>query len=284
MTPAAILLVLGAALAHATWNLLAKRSGGGVAFVWFFSAFAALLYAPVTAGVVFIEHPRIGQAQWLFIMGSGALHLMYLLTLLRGYRTGDLSLIYPVARSTGPLLASAAAMLLLSERPTPLALSGAILIGMGVLILGRPDGNRRVRPKVIGYGLFTGTLIASYTIWDKHAVSSLAIPPLLLDWTNNMSRALVLAPFALRRWETVRDIWQHHRLEVIGVGMLSAPAYFLVLIALTFSPVTYVAPAREISILFATVLGVRFLQEEQSPRRVLAASIMVVGLIALGIG
>ena len=106
----------------------------------------------------------------------------------------------------------------------------------------------------------------------------------MYDWTNYLGRAVLLAPFALRRKEEVQATWAMHRREVLGAALLSPLSYMLVLTALVVSPVSYVAPAREISILIGAVMGARLLSEGDARRRLLAASAMVVGVVALSLG
>lgn len=286
MTGVALALVLAAAFLHATWNLLAKRSGGGAAFVWLFTGLAAVLYTPAAIGILVWSHPRVGVAELGFMAGSAVLHLAYFLLLQKGYSVGDLSLVYPLARGTGPTLSTAAAILFFGERPGLIALAGALLVSGGVFALA--SGPRRLQGPstgaAVGYGLLTGLLIAAYTLWDKHAVSALFIPPLLLDWAANLGRAALLTPIALRRWEAVRAAWQAHRREAVGVAVLSSLAYILVLTALRVTPVSYVAPAREVSILIGTLMGARLLAEGDALRRLAAASALVLGVVALATG
>lgn len=286
MTPAALGLVLGAAFIHATWNLLAKRVGGGPAFVWLFGSVSSLLYAPLAAAVVFIVRPHIGAVQLLFIAGTAVLHLVYFLMLQGGYRFGDLSLVYPLARGTGPMLSSAAAILFFGERPTPIAIAGTVLVGAGIFLLaGNPAALRGAGARrAVGFAVLTGATIAAYTLWDKRAVSVLGIPPLLLDWGSNLGRTLLVAPVAFARFDAVRAVWRTHRREVILVALLTPMAYILVLTALVFTPVSYVAPAREISILVGTAMGARLLAEGDVRRRMFAAGAMVLGVTALAVG
>jgi len=269
VTPAALGLVLGAAVIHATWNLLAKRVGGGPAFVWLFGSVSSLLYAPLAAAVVFVVRPHIGAMQLIFIVGTAVLHLVYFLMLQGGYRLGDLSLVYPLARGTGPMLSSAAAIVFFGERPTPLAIAGTLLVGMGIFLLaGNPAALRGAGARrAVGFAVLTGATIAAYTLWDKRAVSVLGIPPVLLDWGSNLGRTVLVAPVALARFDAVRAVWRAHRGEVILVALLTPMAYILVLTALVFTPVSYVAPAREISILVGTAMGARLLAEGDARRR-----------------
>lgn len=286
MTMAALALILISAVIHASWNVLAKRASGGPAFVWLFATGSAILYLPLAAAVVIIQRPYIGPLELFFLAGSSCLHLAYFLLLQRGYATGDLSLVYPLARGTGPTLSTAAAIIFFGERPGPIAIGGALLIGASVFALTSVPGHTggQHARAAIDFGLLTGCLIASYTLWDKYAVATLAIPPLVLDWSLGFGRSLTLAPYALRNRAFVREIWRRYRLEVLGVAILSPLAYILVLTALTFTPVSYVAPAREVSILIGTVIGARLLSEESGYLRIAAASLMVVGIIGLAVG
>ena len=287
MTLLALSLVLSSAVLHATWNLCAKRAGGGAAFVWLFNALSAVIYAPFALGAAIIQRPHIGVVEIAFMAGSTALHTVYFLTLQRGYRVGDLSLVYPIARGTGPALSTTAAILVFGERPTPLAILGALLVAVSVFALtggGRHSDDPARRRAAVLYGLVTGVLIASYTLWDKHAVGVLLIPPLLFDWANTIGRTALITPHALRHWGAIRAEWREHRREAFVVAIFSPLAYILVLTALVFTPVSYVAPAREISILIGTMMGARLLSEGDGRRRMIAAGGMVLGVIALAVG
>jgi drug/metabolite transporter (DMT)-like permease len=291
----ALVLVLAAGLFHAIWNLLAKRVGGGGApFVWLYTALSALLYAPLAAvAVFFLGQTRMSALGLLFVLGTAVLHIGYFLSLQKGYSVGDLSVVYPLARGTGPLLASAAAVALFGERPGPVAVLGILLIGSGVFVLAWEPGGattdaspaqRRARRLGVAYGVLTGAFIAGYTLWDKQAVSGLALSPVLYYWAALAVQALLLAPVALRRKDEVRVAWRAHRSEVLGVAVLSPLSYLLVLTALVFAPVSHVAPAREVGILIGTALGGGLLKEGSAQRRLLAAGAIVAGIVALALG
>jgi len=282
----AITLVLCAAFLHATWNYLAKRCYGGIPFVWLYSLIAAIIYAPLIV-ILFLTTPvMLGVPQLIFIGVSSVLQLIYLLLLTRAYQVADLSLVYPLARGTGPMLSTLAAVLIFGERPTPLAVTGAFLIVAGVFFLtGDPRKLRRAgaTPGVI-LALLTGVTIASYTLWDKQAVSDYYVPPLLLNWGVSLIHSIVLIPVVRPRREGIKREWHDHHFRVIGVAILAPLAYILVLTALSFSPVSYVAPMRESSVLIGTILGARLLAEGDTRRRLIGAGIIVVGVIMIGLG
>lgn len=286
MTIFALALILAAALFHATWNLINKRASGHATFTWIVAVLSALFYAPATIAVIEIFQIEFNLTTVGVMAGSAVLHSAYFVLLNQGYRAGDLSLVYPLARGTGPLLACIAAILFLGERPAPIALLGALLIIGGVVVL---SGNltrlrERADQSAVQFALITGLFIAAYTLWDKQAVSVFGVTPLVLDWGANVGRAILLAPFALKCADETIIEWREHKYEAIAIAVLIPLAYILVLTAMTFTPVSYVAPAREISILIGTLMGARLLAEGDAPRRLAAAGAMVLGIVGLALG
>jgi drug/metabolite transporter (DMT)-like permease len=278
--------VLAAASIHASWNYLLKKSGGGIGFVWAFAVLSSLIYAPLAVGVVVFQHFQIGAEALAYLVASAVLHTAYYLLLDRGYRYGDLSIVYPLARATGPFLTVLVALAVLGERPGPVALCGATLVVGGAFFLAANPARLREAgaARGIAFALLTGCMIASYTVVDKQAVSVVLIPPILQDWGANLGRVIVMAPLAVRRREEVRAAWNGKRKAVILVALLCPLSYILVLTAMVFTPVSTVAPAREISILFAALMGAHWLREGDVPRRIAAAAAMALGVVALALG
>ncbi len=286
MTAFALALVLSAAVIHATWNYLLKRSGGGTLFVWLFATLSAIIYAPLAAGILWWQRPAFGWVQLGLMFASAVLHTAYYVLLDRGYRSGDLSIVYPLARGTAPLITMLAAVMLLQERPTAIAVGGALLIGGGVFLLtGDP---RKLRHSgnyhAVGFALLTGGMIASYTIIDKIAVAAWLIPPLVQDWAANLGRVLLMTPMALKARGEIRLTWKRAKREIVAVALLNPLSYILVLTAMVFTPVSYIAPAREISILVVALMGTRLLDEGDVKRRLTAAAAMVAGVVFLALG
>ena len=288
MSVAALALVLVAAVLHATWNLAAKKSGGGLPFVWLSGMLALLFYVPVVTAYWWWQQPTLPAGVLGVIIGSGILKTAYALLLQRGYRSGDFSLIYPLARGTGPLLSTVAAILIFGERPSSLALLGGGVIVVCVFYLaGGPallHQSRAHLRNALAYGLTCGACIAAYTVWDQRAVSHLHIPPVLYDAGTQTIMCCILTPFAWPRRSEVAREWREHKWHALTVAVLASVSYVLVLTAMKFTPVSYIAPAREISIVIGAYFGARLLKEADSRRRLLAAAGMVVGVIALAIG
>lgn len=286
MPTLALVLVLVAAFAHAAWNLLAKTASGGAAFVWLCALSGTVIYLPVLAVALVVDAGHLGWDALGFVAVTGALHATYFVLLQRGYRDGDLSYVYPLARGTGPLIATALAIPIFAERPSPVALLGAALIVGAVLSLAAGPGRAAGGPQgaATAFALLTGCTIAGYTLWDKQAVDAAGLSPIVYNWGGSVVIVLLLLPLAAGRRDALADTWRRYRRQAVGVGLLSPAAYILVLFALTRAPVSYVAPARETSILIGAVLGATVLSEGHTRRRVGAAAAVVAGVAALAVG
>jgi len=284
MTTAALCLVLLAALTHASWNISAKFAAESRHFVWLFSAGSVLVYGPVVIGVLLVERPQFEMRHWLALCATSVLHLLYSLSLQAGYRKSDLSVVYPIARGTGPLLSFIGAGLLLGEVPTVQSIVGLLLIVGGILLVAGLVGHHERAPGVgVFYGVLTGVLIAAYTLNDGWAVKVLLISPFVVDFTGNLFRMLVLAP---RAWADRRRVAREarvYRKPVIIVSVLGPLGYILVLFAMRLAPVSHVAPARELSTLVGAWFGSRMLQESSGPWRIAGAVLIVAGVISLAL-
>jgi drug/metabolite transporter (DMT)-like permease len=299
VSPTAIGLILVAAVAHASWNLFSKQASvtGAVSFIWLVSVTATALYAPVIAIAVIVTRPHLSGLSWIFLAGTGVLQAAYFLFLQSGYRLGDLSLVYPIGRGTGALLAALAGIFILGERPGPVAIAGIGCIVAGIIVIGIPGRAGSPVPAAAGtarpalsparataFALLTGAFIASYTLWDKYAVGTLRTPPLLQGFAAFPIMALVFVVPAAHAGDRTARVWRDYRPQVIGAAVLAPFAYILVLIALSFTAVAAVAPAREVSVLFGVLLGRRLLGEGNLGRRVAAAAAIVAGIVAIAIG
>lgn len=286
MTIVTLLLLLCAAFFHASWNFISKKACGGAIFVWLFNAVASAVYTPVVIGFISITGSHFFWNYIIFMLGSAILHVGYFVLLNKGYDSGDLSLVYPLARGTGPLFSTVAAILLLGEHPSLIALIGTILIAIGVfLLLGNPAKYAEMHSsRAVLFSALTGLFIASYTLWDKYAVSSMDVPPILMYWGTTVGQALLMAPYALKNREETINQWKTKRFSIFGVAILCPLSYVLVLTAMVFTPVSYVAPAREVSILIGAVMGTHFLSEGDAKLRIAAALVILAGLTCLAIG
>jgi drug/metabolite transporter (DMT)-like permease len=284
MHPGAIALVVAAAVVHAGWNLCAKRvPEGGAVFVWLITAVSAALFVPVAVWGLVVSGVVLEPA-WALVMGvSGALQVAYFLLLQRGYAVGDFSVVYPLARGSGPMLSVLAAVLFLGERPGALALVGAGVVVAGILVIGGLGSGSMTRSAGALYGLATGAVIAAYTLWDARAVTALAVPPIALLVGSGIFQFVLLSPLAVTRKAQLGRLWREQWPKVLTVAVLAQVAYLLVLFAMRLAPVSLVAPARELSIVFGSIAAWLILGEPNPRRRITGAVVVLIGVAAIAI-
>lgn len=286
MSALAVLLVLGAAVAHAAWNIVAHGvSRAGIPFLWCAAVAATAIWMPVawlTGGIGTDDLAGFG----LGIAVSAVLHVVYMLVLQRGYALGNLSTVYATARGTGPLLTVVVAVALLGERPSLLAVVGIAAILIGVVAAGlvdrrpRDPGARRGIDPGIAFGLLTGVGIAAYTVWDTWALRTWSISPVAF-MVGCTALEIPLYTLALgRRIRAVVPLARREWRRLLAFGVLSPLAYILVLTAVTIAPVALVAPMREVSVVLVSLYGAFALREGHPAARV-AASVVVAGGVVL---
>jgi drug/metabolite transporter (DMT)-like permease len=191
--------------------------------------------------------------------------------------------VYPLARGSGPLLAVLAAVVLFGERPGVLPLVGAGVVVAGILVIGGVGSVGITWSAGVLYALATGVLIAGYTLWDAHAVTTLGVPPLVLLVGSVLCESALLTPLAVVRRARVAVLWREHRPAVFAIGLLSPLAYVLVLFALLLAPVSLVAPARELSIVFGSLAAWLVLGEPNPGRRLAGALVVLAGVAAIAV-
>ncbi|HTE40243.1 MAG TPA: DMT family transporter [Steroidobacteraceae bacterium] len=282
MSSLALTFVLLAAITHATWNLSAKRAAGSKHFVWLYSAVSAALYFPIVIGIVWTARPQFELHHWIALAATSVLHIGYSLMLQAGYRASDLSLVYPLARGSGPLLSFVLAVLILGETITWRSIVGVVLIVAGILLVsGLLSAHHKAPRAGIFFGLGTGIFIAAYTINDGYAVKVLLISPVIVDFSGNIVRMLALSPAAWLDRQRVAQEMREFAHPAAVVGILGPAGYILVLYAMQLAPISHVAPARELATLIGTYFGARLLKEKAAPARIAGAACIVIGVISL---
>ncbi|MDP9878825.1 drug/metabolite transporter (DMT)-like permease [Variovorax boronicumulans] len=293
MPLSAFALILLAGVIHASWNIAAKKANGDSRFAFQSGVFMAVVWAPVGITLGWSVVPTWGTKEWAFIVLSGVLHVFYYVVLLRGYRKSDLTVVYPLARGSGPLLSSLVAILFLGEKISLVGVAGIFGVVLGVfLVAGGPrlfhkkhDPVQRERVhKGMRYGVLTGAFIAAYTVTDSYAVKFLAMSPILLDYMSNFVRLVLLLPAALQDRATTVRMWREQWKYALLVAAISPVSYVLVLYAVQQAPISHVAPAREVSMLFAALIGGHLLREGDRMLRLLGALFIAAGVIALALG
>ena len=289
MTGLSLALVLLSSLAHATWNFLLKRSVDKEVFVWGLLVAGAVLLAPL-GGVLLWLYPVQNPGWWL-VIGTVVLHILYFILLGRGYASGDLSLVYPIARGIGPMLVPVLAVLILHEVVEKPAMVGIAAIVIGIYTVSWWGNLKSILRQPLAilknsgtrYAILTGLTIATYSLMDKRGVAY--VQPFLYMYLMTAGSALGLAPYILRTrgLGAVRKELSLNAGSIAVAGLLTFLAYGLVLTALSLSRVSYVAPAREVGIVIGVILGVFVLKEPFGAGRLLGSGLIVLGLILIAL-
>ena len=289
----ALFLVLTGALIHALWNIAAKKAGGDSRFTFFAAFIMFVFWSPLCIWLGWNVVPTWGWLEWTVIAISGLVHWVYFICLLTGYRKSDLTVVYPVARGSGPLLSSGVAVIVFGEQFSAFGAFGIAGVVIGVfLVAGGPalfraahDPSKRERIKTgVYWGALTGALIACYTILDAWAVKVLMLSPILFDYWCNVLRMPYSVMPVLRNLPEAKRLWSLQWKYAAIVGVLSPVGYVLVLYAAKIAPVSHVAPAREVSMLFAALIGGQLLGESDRGLRILGACCIAAGVMALALG
>jgi drug/metabolite transporter (DMT)-like permease len=283
-----VFLVLAAGL-HALSNALIKSSRDKLAFTWWMLTANAIIGLPL---LFFVGRPQpIG---WLIILVSGLIEAVYFITLTRAYALGDLSQVYPLARGSAPLFVLVWALIFLDERPTPIGVGGIFIVVIGMYLVNLPklaDWNRPLlglRSAAARWALLTGLLISIYSSIDKVGMRYVdPLPYLYLflvvtwvalsaQWLHPDRRAALRAEVQIDRRRVLAT--------AAAVAILGSSAYALVLAALRLSPVSYVSPVRELSVVVGAWIGVRFLGEPGGRLRIFAALLVALGIMIIALG
>jgi drug/metabolite transporter (DMT)-like permease len=294
MTALATLMVLGSALMHATWNMLAKRSGHPLAFLWLVNIASLVIFLPVFLWAI-VQHGLPGSA-WPFVIATGVLHILYISFLSQAYRYGALSIAYPLSRGTGVALVPLVAVPLLGEELSLFGLAGICMVLIGIVglhireIIGVFDPARAgmtIQARVVDnrgaiYALITGLTIAAYSLVDNAGVER--AHPLVYGYTIFISMTLGLTPYVVRyHWQdAVTEFRANPWLVGVG-GLFVQGTYLIVLAAMTIAPVSYIVPLREVSVLFGAILGAIVLKEQMTPARIVAAAVITLGVLGIAV-
>lgn len=287
MTALSLVLVLLSAVAHASWNLMLKRAGDPEVFAWVMLVVGSILLAPV--GLALLWYNSMDFPGLWFLLASVVLHVFYFILLARGYATGDLSLVYPVARGMGPMLVPVLAVILLGEIVETMAIVGIAAIVGGIYTISWWGNFHQVlrspllflRSAGMRYAVLTGLTIAVYSIVDKEGVGH--IQPLLYIYFMFIGTVALLAPYILanKGMESVKAEWRANAVPITVSGLLAFAAYGLVLTAFSLSRVSYVAPAREVGIVIGVLMGIFLLKEPFGRGRLLGSGLIVGGLVLI---
>jgi len=276
MPPFVTLLVLSAAVMHASWNALIKAGSDKVVMQCLVMFFAG---APLLPFLLLVPLPA--RAAWPFLALSLAVHGVYYVTLVNSYRFGALSQVYPIARGAAPLMIALGAWAFAGEAMTGWEWLGIIIASTGIMSLAAP-GNmpREEEIKAIGFALATSITIALYSLADGIGVRRAGNDLSYILWLLTLDAFPVLfAALWLRRGRVIASFRPHLKLAFVG-GVLSALGYGIVIWAMGLAPMGQVSALRETSVILAAAMGTLLMGESFGRRRILAA-ILVAGGNAL---
>ena len=278
----AVLLALIAAAMHGTWNVMVKTSADPLITIYRSTVMGAVIMTPPALVAMAVTRPSVNVAALGYAAVSGALEVTYMWLLSTAYARGELSVVYPIARGTAPLIAVVIGLALLGERLSSAQLAGVGLLLAGILAVTLPQTSGRATLPA----LLTGVAIASYTAIDRVGVR--LTTPWLYGWILIVLMAVGMfvtirvseAMRGRRRRDAANVSWR----LAAGIGVIMWTAYLLVLLALSLAPLAIIAPVRELAIVAVAIWGVWQLGERKAaPLKLAGAASTLVGVVLLAI-
>ncbi len=292
MTPANLLLILGSACIHVVAHVALKRSPNRAAFVWWMMLWGTLLFTPL----VFTAWPAVPPLVWLVMLLSAGFEALYFASIARAYQTGDLSIVYPLARGTAPSLLLVWAVLFLREQPTPAGAAGIGLIAAGLYLINLPRVGAWLAPlRALGHAgprwaLTAGLCISLYTVLDRFAFRTLGPTattwPVLYTYLITAFTLVLLTPWTLRTvgLAGLRHEWRASRGWAVVSGFTNLAAYAVVLTAIRAgTPASYAGAVREISVVLGAVVGVVLLKEAGTRMRLVGSACVAGGVAVIAL-
>ena len=283
MEPLAIVLILVSAASHAAWNYLAKGSRDKDSFMLLMNLTSQLTLLPVF--ILLLRDWSLPMSAVPFLIMSAFAEAVYFLALSRAYDAGDLSIVYPVARSA-PLFVAVAGAMFLGDPLTTAGLAGILLVLAGVYILHLKslrlssllEPLHSFKGPAFSFALIAAVGTTAYSLSDKAAVTR--VDPLLYALWLEVAITLVLTPIVLhsRGWNNIRTEWRTMWRRITVSGALMRGGYLLVLIAMTLAPVGYLLAFRQISVVIGALLGLTLLGEGYGAPRILGSATIFAGV------
>lgn len=277
MPPAALGLLLIAALCHASWNFLLKRTRETFVVTWW-----AMVFSCVPAIVILLIYPPLPARAYAFAGASALFQAAYYFALTSAYRVGDFSLVYPVARGAAPALLMLWAVLFLDEKPSPIGVGGVLVVLCGLAVMGSSNFTKhaKVSGAALGWALLTALFISLYSATDGAAVKQFSPAPytsLIFIVTTLAMTPLIIARHRAHLKVQLRTEWRRAAL----IGVLSLISYGLALGAYSLGKVSYAGAVREVSIVFGAIGGWLWLNEGFGARRTAGALLMFAGILVI---
>ncbi len=283
-----ILLVLLSGLVHATWNFFAKKSKDKLTFFYIVKIIQTVIYLPL---IIYIlsKNPLLSKAIP-YIIAGGLIHTVYWYSLGEAYTYGDLSIVYPIARSA-PAVIPIFSFLFLGERLTLWGIAGIILVSIGVYLLTFEHGQfketlRKIfsfKEKGIIFSYITLITVVAFSLNDKKASS--LVDPIAYVYLFEIVSLIGLTPVMFLRKKTteIKEEFSHNFLNLLLSGVMVILSYALIIYAMKYSLVSYVTSVRQVGIVFGVLFGVIFLKEDYGLRRIISSVLITLGIIIIGL-
>ena len=279
MESGVFLLVIFAAILHAIWNGMVKNFDDKVVSV------SAIVFGHVPMAIavmLFLPLPTLESVPYIIL--SAIIHQGYQYNLISAYKFGDLTKVYPIARGTGPIVATLISIGLLGVLFSKFQIISIILISFGIIILGLLSKNSQNNNKALFYSLATGFFIGMYSLTDGYGARISLSPLSFLGWSFILNA--MIFPFTLKfmNYSNVfsRVIKEAKVVFWVG-GTLSYIVYAIVVWAFTKAPIPLVAALRESGIIFSIIIGIFFLNEKISIYKVISIILIFLGVVGLKI-
>ena len=269
--------VLFGAACHAGWNAFLKIKLDPFSAMALIAIMSALVVLPV---VPFVGVPP--AAAWPWVIASVIFHLGYFIGLTEAYRTGDMGQVYPIARGSAPLMTAVASTLIVGEVIGLRGWLGILVLVSGVFLLSLRDGRGvHFDRRAVAFALFTAVTICGYSVVDGLGARAAGSAHAYTVWLFMLDGLMMLVFVLLRRGPAVFADYRHFWKEGLVGGALSLAAYWIAIWAMTVAPIALVAALRETSVLFAAVIAVVVLKEPLQRPRIIAALMIVTGLVLI---
>ena len=270
-------LVLIAAVTHATWNAMVKDSGDRLLML---TSIRVVGLAAGLVAAILVPAPDVESIP--FLLAAAAFHYLYYLMMLNAYRVGDMSQVYPIARGAAPLLVALLAAVLAGEFLGPLSASAVLILSVGIFLL--TLSGRHFNRKAVIFAFLTGVAIAGYSVLSGLGVRRSNSLLGYIAWLEIATGLGMVSVAYVRRKSVLIAFARTHWRSGLVAGSLSVSGYAIALWAMSILAMAPVVALRETSVVFGAVFGAFFLGEGFAGRRVAAASIVLTGIVLLGIG
>lgn len=288
MEPLVVSLILLSAFIHAVWNFLGKKSLDHLVFFWWLKIFEFLIYLPLSV-YLFLSNV-VSAFGWSILVVSGITHLFYWTLLGTSYRYGDLSIVYPIARSA-PIFVSIFAVLFLNETLSLIGILGITSVMLGAYLLPmealkaenlfRPFTHLRSKTMLLAFS--TALSVAAYSLVDK--VGAQYVHPVLYVWVENLISLVLLTPLVITfsKVDSIREEWEKNKWAAFFGGFLCLLSYSLIILAMRMSQVSYIVSIRQVSVVFGVILGSLLLGERHLKVRLFSSTLIFIGLVFVSI-